>query len=514
MKRMKKLFAILMTMAMVMGLSITGFAAQNLGSDGKYGTADDTGTIAVSGVEEGVTVNAYKIIEAKYENTGGQFSGYNVLYTTTPAITIPSDGNAVSISQIQMDQLEKMNLGTGVPMNWDDGTSTYKADVAPGTYLVRVTGSETRIYNTMVVSVYYETNSLNETVLNVSEANAKMITHPTIDKKVDGVEGNSAEIGEDVTYTIVVSPIPHYSGNHPVFNIVDTLSDGLTYNGDLEVKIGNQTFTDYDLTYTPASNQIEVDFVKDNGYTLNAYTGQTMTITYTAKVNEKAVVNENYNNNDAKLNYTRDSKVENKDTFVKDETYTYTFELDGDVSGTTGIIDKVGNKTEDTKGLDGATFALYKENPDNNPDAEEFKTATTRTIDGKKGQMTFTGLEAGTTYYLKETNPPSGYSLNTKVYEVLIEATYYGESDSVSEKDYGKLKAWTVKIDGNQVANFSISKEAKVTESDISGVDIKNTTIAALPSTGGMGTTLFTIAGCVIMISAAGLFFATRKKAN
>lgn len=41
-----------------------------------------------------------------------------------------------------------------------------------------------------------------------------------------------------------------------------------------------------------------------------------------------------------------------------------------------------------------------------------------------------------------------------------------------------------------------------------------DTTLAALPSTGGMGTTLFTIAGCVIMISAAGLFFATRKKAN
>ena len=43
---------------------------------------------------------------------------------------------------------------------------------------------------------------------------------------------------------------------------------------------------------------------------------------------------------------------------------------------------------------------------------------------------------------------------------------------------------------------------------------ITNTKISSLPSTGGMGTTLFTIAGCVIMISAAGLFFATRKKAN
>ena len=43
---------------------------------------------------------------------------------------------------------------------------------------------------------------------------------------------------------------------------------------------------------------------------------------------------------------------------------------------------------------------------------------------------------------------------------------------------------------------------------------MKDTKLSALPSTGGMGTTLFTIAGCVIMISAAGLFFATRKKAN
>lgn len=499
---------------MVMGLGITGFAATN-GADQKYGTADDTGTIAVSGVERGVTVNAYKIIEAKYENTGGQFSGYNVLYTTTPAITIPSDGNAVSISQIQMDQLEKMNLGTGVPMNWDDGTSTYKADVAPGTYLVRVTGSETHIYNTMVVSVYYETNSLNETVLNVSEANAKKSDHPTIDKKVDGADGNSAEIEDTVTYTIVVNPIPHYSGNHPVFNIVDTLSSGLTYSGNLEVKIGAETFDNYELTTpTPESNQIKIDFVTDDdGYTLNDYAGQSMTITYTATVNASAAVNEDFNNNDARLNYTRDSKVQNKDTYVKDKTYTYTFEIDGEASGTTGIIDKLGDKTEDSDGLNGATFGLYKENPDTNSSAQPFMTTTTATVGDKKGQMTFTGLEAGT-YYLKETSAPEGYSLNTKVYTIEIVATYYGESDGVAKEDYGKLKSWEVKVDGTTAASFSINNKGTITNNSITGVDIKNTTMTGLPSTGGMGTTLFTIAGCVIMISAAGLFFATRKRAN
>ena len=49
---------------------------------------------------------------------------------------------------------------------------------------------------------------------------------------------------------------------------------------------------------------------------------------------------------------------------------------------------------------------------------------------------------------------------------------------------------------------------------DFDDISVEDTKVSSLPETGGMGTTLFTIAGCVIMISAAGLFFATRKKAN
>lgn len=344
MKRMKKLFAILMTMVMVMGLGITGFAAPSPGSDEKYGTTDDRGMIAVSGVEKGVTVTAYQIIKAKYENAGGQFSGYEVIYATSPVISIPTEGTtgnlpAVTISQDQMDQLEKMNLGTGVTMSWDDATQTYKADVAPGTYLVRVTDSETHIYNTMVVSVYYETNGLDETVLEVTKPSAKMIDNPTIEKKVDEMDGNSAEIGDTVKYTITVDPIPHYSGSYPVFNVVDTLSAGLTYNKDLKVTIDNTEFNNYENDFNNQSNVLTIDFVTDeDGYTLNGYTGKSMVITYTATVNNKAVVNEKPNSNDAKLNYTHDSKVEGEDDYVEDKTYTYTFEIDGDVSGTTGMV--------------------------------------------------------------------------------------------------------------------------------------------------------------------------------
>lgn len=516
MKKMKKILAVIMAAAMIMGLGITTMAAPSNGEDGKFGTGDDKATISVSGVESGCTVKAYQIIEAKYENSGGQFSGYAAKYTTTPKID--TSGN-VNISQTQMDQLEKMDLGQGTQMIWREATSTYEAEVAPGTYLVRVTGSETHIYNTMVVSVYYTENSLNEGSLNVTSVEAKKIEHPALTKKVDGADGNSAEIGDTVKYEIKVDPIPHYSGSYPVFNIVDTLSDGLTYNNDLKVKVDSSDFTNYDIDVD--GQKITIDFVKAGSYTLNDYTGKSMTITYSATVNGSATVNEDFNNNDAELEYTKDSKINSAEEpniidTDEDKTYTYTFEIDGDLSGTTDIITKVGSKEGDTKGLDGAEFALYKENPDNNPDAQPFKTATTATVGEKKGQMTFRGLEAGTIYYLKETAAPDGYSLNTNVYEVVIEATYYSSADSgigITEEDYGKLKSWVVKVDGTQVASFAVTNQA-VSTPNITGADIQNTTISTLPSTGGIGTTIFTIGGIVIMVAAAALFFANRRKNN
>ena len=99
MKKMKKIFAVILSLAMVLGMSLTAWADPYAGDDGKYGTADDRGSIHVSGItyEEDVTVTAYQIIGAKYENhatdqgkSNGTFSGYKVLYPdVVPAIELP-----------------------------------------------------------------------------------------------------------------------------------------------------------------------------------------------------------------------------------------------------------------------------------------------------------------------------------------------------------------------------------------------------------------------------------------
>ena len=126
---------------------------------------------------------------------------------------------------------------------------------------------------------------------------------------------------------------------------------------------------------------------------------------------------------------------------------------------------------------------------------------TTATSDGD-GQLYFRGLKAGT-YYLKELTAPAGYRVNTNIYKGDIKATYNND---------GTLASWSVEVDNAEVASFTAASSWQNTHE--TGTTIKNTQLSALPATGGIGTTIFTIVGCGIMIAAAVLFFASRRKEN
>lgn len=546
MKKLKKLFAVMLSLIMVLAMGITSFAA-DAGIDKKFGTADDRGTITVTGVEETATVIAYKVIEAKYENNGGSFSGYNSLYTSV----IPNNRLQANLN-ITRDELNELadavnenTNKTAIPMAYANGSWT--ATVEPGTYLVLVTSAETNIYNPMVVSVYYtnadgSTNGLDEGNLVIQEggATAKVSGQPEIDKVItsgNGTDkGNSAGFtskteGDTVSYKVSVKPIPNYNGSYPVFNVVDTLDKGLTFNAeDVTVKVigGGENgadvtlIKDTDYTFNPSTNNgktvLTVDFVVNNNYTLNNYAGKEVVITYNATLTSDATLNNNANVNDVVLNYTKDSKTEGNNDSDEDKTFTYTFDIGSNVTGTTGIINKKGDKTDDIDGLNGATFALYKGSQlkaDGTFDGQPYKTTDSETEGTRKGQLHFTGLAAGT-YYLQETKAPDGYSVNTTIFKVVIEATYYEAAAEGIE--VGMLKTWNVKVaegingELKNVASFTVNNNGQT--SNISGMDIKNTSISALPSTGGIGTTIFTIVGCGIMIAAAGLFFASRRKEN
>ena len=527
MKKLKKLFAVMLSLVMVLAMGMTAFAAYS-GKDNIFGTADDTATITVNGIdnENGIQVNAYKVVEAKYEGAGATFSGYNSLYPTV----ITQDMVKADLTTLSADQLTELANAvahdtnkTAIPLTNTDGT-TWKATVPAGTYLVLVSNTEAHSYNPMVVSAYYVNKDGKTDIsegavdLTTTVANAKKSDAPTIDKIITNTNGNdygnSVEVNDIVDYKVTVSPIPSYTGSYPVFNVEDTLSNGLDFVTDKAgnvvdpvVKVGNKTLakgTDYTVSVTERT--MTINFVKDNAYKLNAYASQTLTITYSAKVNKDAVLWKDVNTNTAKLNYTNDSKVEDNNTSAEKTTYTYTFDIGGTATGTDGIITKTGKDKNSETPLGGALFGLYKAGE--GVTAETVATAAadaaykTATSDAN-GQINFRQLKEGT-YYLKELEAPKGYSVNTHVYTVVIDTDYNLD---------GTLATWSVTIDNDKTSTFTSNNDG-TWKNDKHATNIVNTTLSALPSTGGIGTTIFTIVGCGIMIAAAGLFFASRRKAN
>lgn len=434
-------------------------------------------------------------------------------------------------------------------------TDGYSETVPVGSYLVVIKGAESKAYNPIVVSVSYVNvgASVESSTLNIAngEAWVKENDGPTITKEAQGPrtgqgeDAHSVNIGEAVAYTVTVPSIPEYTGTYPKFSVVDTLGTGLEFKSTPDqVKVYTTVAGQDPVELTPSANYytatiednvLTVDFVVSgkgtNGYTLNDKKGQTLTIKYEATVTTAAGMNSTGNANSVVLKYSKDSNI-NADpgTTPPSETKTYTFDLSLTANGAT---ETAGNsfvtKTGEIKGTDGtittsplggAVFTLYK----NEDCTEQYSNTafngvvTSSTTTGKVGELVIKGLAAGE-YYLKETTPPAGYSLNDNVYKIILTATY----DSVDED---KLTGWTIDISYKKAGATgdytsagtatTVDAGSRFTFSGLQGgkeqVEIPNTQLASLPSTGGIGTTIFTIGGCALMIIAAALYFATRRK--
>ena len=466
MKKMRKIFAVLLTLAMVLAMSIPTFADGNAPSDA------DTATITVTGIEDGATVKAYRIVEPQYNGNG--LYGYKVVAPYSIADTtnfVPTFAEITTIA--------KQVSGTAIPLsgNLADG---YSATVGAGEYIV-IIESTNYTYNPVVVSAAYKNANNKGTLANgtISAADRWTLEGGKSAAKSSKVEINKtvsqpdAAVGDKVDYTIT-GTIPSYGAQfeNPVYKITDTIKNA-KYASDINVTIGGKKAvadTDYSITGgTAKDNGFEITFTNVGQYNDKSETDRVVVVTYKAEILETAISTDPATNT-AKLTYSN-KPGSTKDATEK-KTYTYTFELD----------DEFTKVDENGIALDDCTFTLT-----NKATNKVVGTCTTEKVDGK-AKIHFEGLDAGT-YELKETVAKEGYSINNTKYTVEIIPSY---------KDDGTLDNTTIKIDG--VANTN--------------VEVQNTKLSSLPSTGGIGTTIFTIAGCLIMVTAAGLFFASRKKSN
>lgn len=557
---MKKFLAMLLALVMVMGMSVTVFAEPDPDTTKKMPTSGDELAASVNDIKQaGVTVTAYKVVEANYDAERG-FTGYSWVketgYTKDLFINVEKDGkttktlNIDEASIIKLANMAKVGtLGNGVPMTAAAGSTTYSAILKAGSYVVLVTGSNDIIYNPMLVGVYYtlqgtgDNNTLETEEISALDSWDLFATDGFVKSSEPGVtkeivnpgsnndHGDDVAIGDTVSFKISTT-MPSYSDEYtaPKFNVSDTISKGLTYKDDtLVVKAGGTELTkgtDYTLdpAFASTARTFKVNFTQT--YIENNKNAE-ITIEYSAILNSEAGINYDANTNKATLEYSNNPDPEVDLKTKDDTTYHYTFGIDAKLNGSnsnttqelykldengTAIVN--GETVTVTNPLPGAKFTLQKKNEDGSLDTDPKHKY--EAVSADDGSLNFEGLDAGT-YVLVETEAPKGYSLDPTEHTVVISATYYDGTED-KKVDKGRLKSYTIKIDGEVTSTYTATYDSTtntittIDKTELGVTGIKNTKLASLPSTGGIGTTIFTFGGCAIMIIAAGLYFATRRK--
>ena len=484
-KTIKKLMAALLAVALLCAMAVPAFAAE--------GTATGSGTITIDKAINGETYTAYKIfnvISSKMETDGSMTYVYTVADGWADFFNQSEVKNYVSVdthgqptwveskkSVADLQAFAKLALTYASTNGITGKTATAAGNqavingLAAGYYVVSTTAGSLCVLNT------------NGSDLKIDEKNEA----PTIDKKIDGSKStNDAAIGDVVNYTVTI----HAKKGATGYVLTDTMTKGLTFNRDsLTVKVGATTLAEnthytvaVDAAATDGSTKFTVTF-KDTY--LNTIDGDTdIVVSYTATVNKDAVIGTTGNTNTAQLKYGNNSTVESTTT-----TYSYKFDL---------------VKTDNSKKLlTGAKFKLYDSQTSTTP-VKLIKDATTGNyrvaetsesgavdeivIDSFKA-VTISGLNKKT-YYLEETLAPAGYNKLT-------------ERQSVELGKEGFVADATINNSGSEGATWTEG-----------GVQVINNTGATLPSTGGMGTTLFYVIGGGLMVAAVVLLVTKKRMEN
>ena len=468
MKHARKLASLLLALVMVFALATTAFAQ------------DVTkGSITVENPVEGQTYTAYKIFDVVYDTSGHYSytidSKTNKWYSTVSAYA--NDEHGLTLTQVNGGDTYVVTIGKD--FSAPDFADALKADV-DGKIGKTLSVADGKATVTGLELGYYFVTSSTGALCNLTTTNPEVTIHDKNDmpfeKKADKT---NADVGQIVTYTIT-GKVPDSTGfDTYIYTIEDTMSDGLTFNRDsLKVKVGNTDVTadpsKCEITYdgTTAPNTFKVSIIVKN-----CTVGDPIEVTYNATVNEKAVAK--ISQNKATLTYSNNPTDSTKTTTTPpQEQKVYTSKI---------VIDKFESGKEDTK-LPNAKFVLYKEEKtgetvskvyyhwDDTANKVEWvkdmKDATVVTTN-EKGEATFGGLADGT-YYLVETKAPAGYNLLEEPFKVEVRGG---------------------------------STEAALTVN----ANIANSTGTTLPSTGGMGTTIFYVLGSVLVLGAV-VLLVTKKR--
>ena len=353
------------------------------------------------------------------------------------------------------------------------------------------------------------TGKYGKTVIDLKVYPKNSTGEDSIDKKI--VEGEkeklttAANIGDTVNYKVTYS-VPVTENGLESLVITDTMSKGLTfnessdsvtvYNGDKEVK---NYSVEKGVDSSTGEQIITITFTPEYCKSLATDSTQKFTITYTATLNEKAVLGQTGNTNKVQLKYTNKGEEEKtispdpgKDTKV----FTYGIDLLKKGEGTDTVLKNVKFKLTDENGA-----AINVEKTSEGYYTRILTTSATNpsnivTTDDN-GKIYIRGLKPGT-YQLKETETNAGYVLLKEPVKIEI-----AEDSTIPGKATATVGDKKVTMQADQKNSGSDTAEVPLTVVNSKGFD--------LPATGGRGIALFTIAGIAIVAAAGSLLFMRKR---
>lgn len=477
MKRVKRVLALLAAFALVLAMAVPAWAEGN------------TGSITVEKAKAGETYSIYKIFDVVSYDTS--VSPSKIVYKVTSEW---KDFFAIGNAGVMYITLDKNDQVSKTSLEASNAADFAKAAIEwANTKKIKATASEVAgekgVTFTDVADGYYLVNtslgalcSLNNVTGNnalVSEKNSV----PSVEKKVKNGsvydDSNSAKIGDTVDYQTTIT----ITGN--VKNVVlhDKMEKGLTFdNNSVKVMVdnGDVAVSNYTLTTSNLSDgcTFEIEFKDD--YIANLPAGTQIIVTYSASLNENAVIGTTGNKNDTWLKYGNGGSV-------TDETKTCSYSFD---------LVKTDNSN---KLLAGAQFELYtnknctdkvalvKDGNDYRVASATEKATTNFTsaviVSNDTSKITVNGLKGETSYWLKEIKAPEGYNELEEPYKFIMGA------DNMSAT-----------LNGTQWGD--------------GGVHVINNAGTVLPSTGGMGTTVFYVVGGGLMAVAVVLLVTKKRMEN
>ena len=522
MKKMKKVMALLLSLVMVLAMSVVAFA------DGSGSTAN-TYSLTITGTKAGHKYGVYQIFTGEISELNNQKVLTNVKYGANyGGKTVGATVDTTELEKIKdADDFAQSFAATGEAFKTVNSTagSTVIGGLPAGYYLVKdsekVTGQDaaTRFILQVVGDTSVAVKSDFPTVEKKVQENAKNVnpSGTEIDPRIPSYNVPAKyndvadyNIGDKVPFQLI-GTLPSNYDDYDTYNYIfhDTLSKGLTYNDDAKVYVLNGTtkteITDTNLRKVEYSgNALTVTF--DN---LKAVTGVTkdskIIVDYTATLNTEAEIGLPGNPNEVYLQFSNNPNNggdgETGET-PKDKVIVFTYELD---------VTKIDANQKETK-LKDAEFKLHNKegkwvivDEKNKVKAwtnDESQASTLKS--GDDGLFKVIGLDDGV-YYLKETKAPQHYNLLSNEIELTITATTINGQTWEGKEPKDALTALSIKV--GDATEFAEGDKT----SGIVSMDVENSKGSTLPTTGGMGTTIFYVVGSILVLGAA-ILLITKKR--